>query len=110
MGLVIFELVVKIFQGNLRIFNWNTRLELYSPLPATHQVHRVHKQIHISLGVNPVISWLAGPTPELAGPLIDEDDEDIEAGQIYEIQDPEVAFARPPVRLRAAASRSRDRG
>ena len=110
MGIVVFELAIKIFTGNLQIFNWESRFELYQPFPVRPSVHRCARQIHITLGQNPVITFISGPVPELSGPLVDEDDEDIEAGQIYEIQAPEVAFPRQPVRLRgAAASRSRDR-
>jgi len=104
MGLVVFELDIKIFQGNLQVFNWENRFELYIPLPTNPLIHRCYRQIHITLGLNPVISFVPGPVPELPG-----DNEDIEAGQIYEIQAPEVAFPRQPVRLRGAASRSRDR-
>ena len=109
MGIVIFELAIKIFQSNLQIFCWESRFELYQPFPTRPCVHRCSRQIHITLGQNPVITFISNPVPELPGYLVDEDEEDIEAGQIFEIQNPEQAYPRRNTHLRAAASRSRDR-
>ena len=102
-------LAVKIFQANLQIFNSETRFELYQPFPTRPCVHRCSRQIHITLGQNPVITFITHPVPELPGYLFDEDEEDIEAGQIFEILNPEQAYPRRNTRPRAAASRSRDR-
>ena len=110
MGCVVFELSLKIFLvGNLQLLWWETRFEINCPLPAVYTIHRCRKDIQITLGRNPVIEVRSGPVPELPGPLVDEDDEDIEAGQIFEIRSPERAYLPAPQLSRREASRSRDR-
>ena len=93
-----------------------SRFEVNSPLPAATVLYRCRREITITLGRTPLITFLPGPTPELPVTLDDDDEEDLESGGILDIRDPPDQLARqaaaeawlrePRVNLRAA-SRSR---
>ena len=116
MGFVVLELSVTIFlAGGWRLFEWESRFEVNSPLPAATVLYRCRREITITLGRTPLITFLPGPTPELPVTLDDDDEEDLESGHILDILDPPDLLERraaaeewlqPRVNLRAS-SRSR---